>query len=61
MQTQDHTVRFNVGGVFIDADVSIPADATGIVLFVHGSAAAATALAIGSSPAACDHSVSERC
>jgi putative phosphoribosyl transferase len=37
LQTQDHSVRFNVGGVFIDADVSIPADATGIVLFVHGS------------------------
>ena len=37
MQTQDHAVRFNVSGVFIDADLSIPADATGIVLFVHGS------------------------
>ena len=37
MQTQDHAVRFNVGGVHIDADVSVPADATGIVLFVHGS------------------------
>ena len=30
-------MRFNAGGVYIDADVSIPADATGIVLFVHGS------------------------
>ena len=37
MQTQDHPVRFNVSGVSIDADLSIPADATGIVLFVHGS------------------------
>jgi pimeloyl-ACP methyl ester carboxylesterase len=37
LQTQDHAVRFNVGGVYIDADVSVPADATGIVLFVHGS------------------------
>jgi putative phosphoribosyl transferase len=37
LQTQDHAVRFNVGGVYIDADISIPADATGLVLFVHGS------------------------
>ena len=37
MQTQEHAVRFNLSGVSIDADVSIPADATGIVLFVHGS------------------------
>jgi pimeloyl-ACP methyl ester carboxylesterase len=37
LQTQDRAIRFNVSGVFIDADVSVPADATGIVLFVHGS------------------------
>jgi pimeloyl-ACP methyl ester carboxylesterase len=37
LHTQDHAVRFNVGGVYIDADVSVPTDATGIVLFVHGS------------------------
>ena len=37
MQTHAHAARFNVGGVYIDADVSVPADATGIVLFVHGS------------------------
>jgi dienelactone hydrolase len=37
LQTQDQAVRFNVSGIFIDADVSVPADATGIVLFVHGS------------------------
>ncbi len=37
MQLQDHAVRFNVGGVSIDADVSIPADAAGLVIFVHGS------------------------
>jgi putative phosphoribosyl transferase len=37
LHTQDHAVRFNVGGVYIDADVSVPSDATGIVLFVHGS------------------------
>ena len=37
MQTKDHAVRFNVGGVHIDADVSVPADAIGIVLYVHGS------------------------
>jgi len=37
LQLQDHAVRFNVGGIFIDADVSIPADAAGLVLFVHGS------------------------
>ena len=37
MQTQDHAVRFNVSGVAIDAEASIPADATGVVLFVHGS------------------------
>ncbi len=37
MQTQDHAVRFNVGGVYIDADVVVPTAAIGIVLFVHGS------------------------
>jgi putative phosphoribosyl transferase len=37
LQTQDHAVRFNVGSVHIDADVSVPADAAGIVLFVLGS------------------------
>jgi pimeloyl-ACP methyl ester carboxylesterase len=37
LQTQDDAARFNVGGVHIDADISIPADAMGIVLFVHGS------------------------
>ena len=30
-------MRFHMDGVHIDADVSMPADATGIVLFVHGS------------------------
>ena len=45
METQDHAVRFNVSGVFIDADVSIPADATGIVLFVHGSGSSCHSLA----------------
>ena len=37
MQTREQAVRFNVGGIHIDADVSMPADATGVVLFVHGS------------------------
>ena len=37
MQTQEQAVRFNAGGTHIDADVSVPADATGLVLFVHGS------------------------
>jgi putative phosphoribosyl transferase len=37
LQTQDHAIRFNASGVYIAADVSVPADATGIVLFVHGS------------------------
>ena len=37
MQTQDQAVRFNVGGIHIDADVSVPAGAKGVVLFVHGS------------------------
>jgi putative phosphoribosyl transferase len=37
LQTQEQAVRFNVGGIHIDADVSVPADATGVILFVHGS------------------------
>lgn len=37
MQLQDHAVRFNVGGISIDADVSVPADAVGLMIFVHGS------------------------
>jgi putative phosphoribosyl transferase len=37
LHTQDQAVRFDVGGIHIDADVSTPADATGMVLFVHGS------------------------
>ena len=37
MQTYAHAVRFDVDGIQIDADVSIPQDAAGLVLFVHGS------------------------
>jgi pimeloyl-ACP methyl ester carboxylesterase len=37
LQTQEQAVRFNAGGTHIEADVSVPADATGLVLFVHGS------------------------
>ena len=37
MQTQEQAVRFNVDGIHIDGDVSVPDDATGVVLFVHGS------------------------
>lgn len=37
MHTRVNAVRFNAAGADIDADVSIPADATGLVLFVHGS------------------------
>jgi putative phosphoribosyl transferase len=37
LRIQD-AVRFNAGGAFIDADITVPADATGVVLFVHGSA-----------------------
>ena len=33
----DTDIRFNVSGVDIDADVSIPAEAAGIVLFAQGS------------------------
>ena len=35
MQTQN--AHFDVGGVEIDADVTVPATAAGLVLFVHGS------------------------
>jgi len=34
--TQDQVVHLNAAGVSIDADISIPADVTGVVLFVHG-------------------------
>lgn len=37
MPSQDQIVRFNAGGVSLDADVSLPGDAAGMVLFVHGS------------------------
>jgi putative phosphoribosyl transferase len=37
LQTQDRSVRFNAGGVYVEADVSMPEDAVAIVLFVHGS------------------------
>lgn len=37
MPTQAHAVRFNAGGIYVDADLSIPENATGVVLFVHGS------------------------
>ena len=37
MHTQAHAVRYNAAGVYVDADVAIPADASGIVVFVHGS------------------------
>jgi putative phosphoribosyl transferase len=37
LHTQDQAVRFNVGGIHIDGDVSMPGNATGVVLFVHGS------------------------
>ena len=37
MHTRVNAVRFNAAGVDIDADVSLPAGATGVVLFVHGS------------------------
>jgi pimeloyl-ACP methyl ester carboxylesterase len=30
-------VRFNVGGIFIDADIAVPDAPSGLVLFVHGS------------------------
>ncbi len=34
---QEQAVRFNIDGASIDADIAIPADALGLVLFVHGS------------------------
>ena len=37
METHAHAVRFNAAGVNLDADVTIPAGASGLVLFVHGS------------------------
>lgn len=37
MPTQAHAVRFNAAGVYIDADVSIPRGASGMIVFVHGS------------------------
>ncbi len=37
MHTQEHAVRLNAGGIHIDADVSVPANAAGVVLFVQGS------------------------
>ena len=37
MSAHDNAVRFNAAGVYIDGDISIPPDATGVVVFVHGS------------------------
>lgn len=37
MHAQEQAVRLNAAGVSINADISIPADAVGVVLFVHGS------------------------
>ena len=37
MQIQDHAVRFKVDGIDIDAEISVPDGAAGLVLFVHGS------------------------
>ena len=37
MRTQAHAVRFHVDGIHIDADVTIPPNAVGLVVFVHGS------------------------
>jgi pimeloyl-ACP methyl ester carboxylesterase len=37
LETHAHAVRFKAGGVNLDADVTIPARASGLVLFVHGS------------------------
>jgi pimeloyl-ACP methyl ester carboxylesterase len=34
---QEQAVRFDIDGASIDADIAIPADALGLVLFVHGS------------------------
>jgi putative phosphoribosyl transferase len=35
--TEQFTVRLNAGDVLLPADVSMPSDATGLVLFAHGS------------------------
>ena len=37
MHTPAHAVRFNAAGTYIDADVSIPSGASGVIVFVHGS------------------------
>ena len=37
MQTHAHAVRFYVDGIHIDADVTIPPNAAGLIVFVHGS------------------------
>ena len=37
MHTEAHAVRYNAAGVFVDADVAIPPEASGVVVFVHGS------------------------
>lgn len=37
MHLKEQAVRLDVGGVSIDADISVPFDAAGMVLFVHGS------------------------
>jgi putative phosphoribosyl transferase len=37
LRTEEQAVRVNVAGVSLDADISIPIDATGVVLFVHSS------------------------
>jgi pimeloyl-ACP methyl ester carboxylesterase len=34
---QDHAAHFQVGGVTLDADISVPDAATGLAVFVHGS------------------------
>jgi pimeloyl-ACP methyl ester carboxylesterase len=37
VRLQEHTARFYVDGVHLDADVSLNTEMTGVVLFVHGS------------------------
>jgi putative phosphoribosyl transferase len=37
LPTHEHAVRFYVGRIYIDADVTIPPNATGLVAFAHGS------------------------
>ena len=37
MHTQAQALRFNAAGIYIDADVAIPAGASGVIVFVHGS------------------------